>query len=307
MKPRNIYLMIAILMAINIDAVSQPGYFVSGIFSNKVLFNPSQAGIRGAANINMIFKTAMDNSQSGLARELVVNGDVPVSQSAGVGFVLQNQTAGLLRHTLFNFCYAYGIKFREDFKLRFGIGAGFKNVRALTNNSSLETVIGDPNDPALTAYNSIPPSFYNVFSVSANMKNIELQLVAPNLTAALQNKNFQGVDYLQLQGGLSYVKQIGGGNLLNEESSLRVFGGAMMYKQSGTLAMGGIELNANGYLTTNVMYNSSGVMTGGLGVILDKSVQIGLNYSIGGLYSRNIYGGAGVAELHIGYLFKKKN
>lgn len=306
MKWRKTYLLIAWLMTMHNVVIGQTGYFASGIFSNKMLFNPSQAGLRGAGDIHVIFKTAMDNSQSGLAREMVVTGDIPVSQSAGVGLVLQNQSAGLLKQTVFNFCYAYGIKFREDFKLRFGIGAGFKNIRAQTNNSSLESIVGDANDPALTAYNSIPPSFYNVFSVSANMKNIELQLVAPNLTAALQNKSLQRLDYVQFQGGISYTRQIGGGNLLNDESSLRVFGGAMMYKQSGTLAMGGVELNANGYLTANAMYNSTGVMTGGLGVILDKSVQIGINYSIGGLYSRTIYGGAGVAELHVGYLFKKK-
>lgn len=306
MKLRVSIICIALLVAVSATVSGQTGYFASGIFSSKMLFNPAQAGMKGAGDVHLILKTPMDNSQSGLAREMVFTGDIPVSTSAGIGLVLQNQSAGLLKQTVFNFCYAYGIQFKENLKVRFGIGAGFKNVRAQTQNANLGSIVGDPDDPALTAYNSIPPSFYNVFSVSVNTKDLEFQLVVPNLTASLQNKNLKSLDYVQMQGGIGYTKKIGGGNLLNDESSLRAFAGAIKYKESGMVMMGGAELNANGYLTGSVMYNNTGVLTGGLGVIIEKSIQVGINYSVGGLYSRAIYGGAGVAELHVGYLFKKK-
>lgn len=306
MKRKISLLCIVWLVMVSITVSGQTGYFTTGIFSSKMLFNPSQAGLKGTGDLHLILKTPMDNSQSGLAREMVFTGDIPVSESAGVGLVLQNQSAGLLKQTVFNFCYAYGVKVKENLNIRFGIGAGFKNVRAQTQNASLGNIIGDPDDPALTAYNSIPPSFYNVFSVSVTSKQLELQLVAPNLTASLQNKNLKSLDYVQLQGGVGYTKKMGGGNLLNDESSLRVFAGAIKYKESGMIMMGGAELNANGYLTGSLMYNNNGVLTGGLGVIIEKSIQVGINYSVGGLYSRAIYGGAGVAELHVGYLFKKK-
>lgn len=296
----------AALLVLTTCATAQTGYFASGVFSGKMMFNPSQAGMRGVPELHVVLKTPMDNSQSGLAREMVLTGDLPVSESAGIGLVLQNESAGLLKQTVFNFCYAYGIKLKEDFSVRFGIGAGFKNVRTVGDNSNLNTIVGDPNDPALSAYNSIPPSFYNVFSASINLKDLELQVVAPNLTAALQNKNLQTLDYVQLQGGLSYTRKVGGGRLLGEGSAVRVFGGAIKYMQSGVVGIGGVELNANGYLTCNAFYNSTGVITGGLGVIIDQSIQVGVNYSIGGLYSRAIYGGAGVAELHVGYSFRKK-
>ena len=65
-------------------------------------------------------------------------------------------------------------------------------------------------------------------------------------------------------------------------------------------------LSANDFLSANVQYNSSGVITAGIGIPIEKSYNIFVNYSIGGLYSKTIYGGGGVAEIHFNCSFKKK-
>lgn len=283
----------------------QANYFSTSVFNNKVRFNPSQAGMGKGYNFDASIKSSRDNSQVGLPTELAFSADMPVSETAGVGVVFQSQTGGLLKQTLFNFSYAYGIQLKEDLGLRFGIAAGFKNIRAETA-FNLGNVTGDPNDPAISAYNSIPPSFYNAFSVTMHSEHLEVQLVAPNLTAPLQNKNLQSLDYLQLQAGVTYHRQIGGGRLLSEDSYVKLFAGLMKYKQSSSILTGGVLLNANGFLSGNLQYNTAGVITAGIGIPIDKSYNIFVNYSIGGLYSNAIYGGGGVVEVHFNCLFKTK-
>lgn len=287
------------------EATAQTNYFSTSVFNNKVRFNPSQAGMSKGYNFDAALKTPRDNSQSGLPTEFSLSADMPISESAAAGIVFESQTGGLLRQTRLNFCYAYGMKLKENLNLRFGIAAGFKNVRTETA-SNLATIVGDPNDPALSAYNSIPPSFYNAFSFTLYTNDFELQVVAPNLTAAMQNKNLQSLDYLQLQGGLTYTRKVGGGGMLNENSYIKLFAGMMKYKETGSVISGGAMLSANDFLSANVQYNSSGVITAGIGIPIEKTYNIFVNYSIGGLYSKTIYGGGGVAEIHFNCSFKKK-
>jgi hypothetical protein len=284
--------------------ITQTNYFSTSAFYNKVRFNPSQAGLSKDINFDATLKTARDNSQTGLPTEYSFSADMPITESAGIGFVLQSQTGGLLKQTLANFCYAFGIKFKEDLNLRMGIGAGFKTIRADATKDY--GIIGDPNDPALAAYNSIPPSFYSALSLTLTAKDLELQLVAPNLTAALQNKNLQMLDYLMFQAGLTYQQNIGGGNLLNDKSYLKGFAGMMQYKQTGSVFTGGLLLNASDFLSANVQYNTAKVITAGIGIPIENILLININYSIGGLYSKSIYGGGGIAEIHINYTIKKK-
>lgn len=299
-------LIVLVIGGLSVSYVNaQSNYFSTSVFNNKVRFNPSQAGIAKGYNFDGSVKTPRDNSQSGLPTEFAFSADMPVSESAGIGVVFQSQSGGLLKQTIFNFCYAYGIQFKKDLHLRFGIAAGFKNVRAQTS-ANLGNIIGDPNDPAISAYNSIPPSFYNAFSFTLHSENLELQVVAPNLTAGLQNKNLQSMDYLQLQAGATYQRKVGGGRLLSEDSYIKLFAGMMKYKESGSIITGGVLLNANGFLSANLQYNTAGVITAGIGIPIEKTYNIFVNYSIGGLYSKAIYGGGGVAEVHFNCSFKKK-
>ena len=287
------------------ETYAQSNYFSTSVFNNKVRFNPSYAGLAKGYNFDASLKTPRDNSQSGLPTEFALSADMPVSESAAVGLVFQNQTGGLLKQTGFNFCYAYGVQFKKNLNLRFGIAAGFKSVRT-ENSANLGSIVGDQNDPAISAYNSIPPSFYNAFSFTLYSDNLELQVVAPNLTAGLQNKNLQSLDYLQLQAGLTYRHKMGGGKLLNEDSFVKLFAGMMKFKETGSVITGGVMLSANSFLSGNLQYNSSGVITAGIGIPIEKTYNIFINYSVGGLYSKAIYGGGGVAEIHFNCSFKKK-
>jgi hypothetical protein len=304
MKNSKICILALVIILSITNAVAQTGVFTTSTFDNKIQFNPSQAGITNNVNLSMAFKTALDNSQSGLAKEFSFAADLPISESAGIGLVMYNRKGGILKQSLFNLCYSYGIKFKESLKLRFGIGAGFKNIRA--ENDGYENIIGDINDPTLSSYNSIPPSFYSSFSFTLQAKDLELQTVLPNLTAKLQNKNLATLDYPTMQFGLGYKKAIRMGSFFGKDSYIKAFAGMIQYNQTGTIINGGVLVSSTNALAVNLQYNTSGVLTAGLGIPIEKVIHINVNYSLGGLYSRTIYGGSGVTEINVNYSFKKK-
>ena len=297
-------LVISILLTNRVDA--QNNFFSSSVFENRVVFNPSQSGMGESFRINGVFRSPMNNSQPGLAKEYALSADMPISETAGIGMNMTRQSMGILNQSLFNFSYAYGMSFKSGMKLRFGIGAGFRNTRVTESSGPGGQIIGDPGDPTLLAYNSVPPSFFSSFGLTLYTDKLELQLVAPNLTAGLQNKTLQTLDYVMMQGGLGYKLKVGGGKLLGPGSYAKVFAGALMYKETGMLILGGFQVNANNLLSANFIYSTSGIMTVGVGVPIENTAQINLNYSIGGLYSNAIYGGSGLAEIHFMYRFKKR-
>ena len=305
LQAKNKLLMGAICFALHADA--QTNFFSSSLFHNKVVFNPSQAGLGESLRFNGVFRSPMNNSQPGLAKDYAATADMPITETAGVGMVLTKQNVGILNQSLFNFCYAYGMKFKSGMKLRFGIGAGFKNIRVVETGTGSNQIYGDPNDPTLLAYNSGPPSFFSSFGITLYTEKLELQLVQPNLTASLQNKTLQTLDYITTQAGLGYKLKVGGGKgMLGPGSYAKIFAGVLMYKQTGTIINAGLLVNANNLLSVNFIYSTSGIMTVGIGVPIESQAQINLNYSVGGLYSNAIYGGSGVAEVHFSYTFKKK-
>jgi len=287
-----------------VGGYGQTSFFSSSVFYNKVVFNPSQAGLGEALRGDATFRSPMNNSQPGLPKDYAVTADMPVTETAGIGLVLSKQNVGILNQTLFNFCYSYGIKFKSG-NLRMGMGAGFKSSRVVDNAYS--QIFGDPNDPTLLAYNSVPPSFFSSFGLTYYTENLEIQAVMPNLTASLQNKNLQTLDYVTTEAGLTYKKNMGSATgKLGPGSYLKVYLGMIQYKQTGTTINVGFLLNASNTMFFNLIYNTASIITVGVGVPIEGNAQINLNYSVGGLYSNAIYGGSGVAEVHLSYKFKKK-
>ena len=297
-------IILLLLILSSITGYGHTSFFSSSVFYNKVVFNPSQAGLGEALRGDATFRSPMNNSQPGLPKDYAVTADMPVTETAGIGLVLSKQNVGILNQTLFNFCYSYGIKFKSG-NLRMGMGAGFKSSRVVDNAYS--QIFGDPNDPTLLAYNSVPPSFFSSFGLTYYTENLEIQAVMPNLTASLQNKNLQTLDYVTTEAGLTYKKNMGSATgKLGPGSYLKVYLGMIQYKQTGTTINVGFLLNASNTMFFNLIYNTASIITVGVGVPIEGNAQINLNYSVGGLYSNAIYGGSGVAEVHLSYKFKKK-
>lgn len=284
---------------------AQANFFASSVFRNKVSFNPSQVGASGDWRAGLLFKTPINNSQPGLSKEYFISIDGPVSESAGVGLNLLKQNTGILSQTLFHLNYGYSMKVKEKLNLRLGFSGGFKTNRIMRDAFNSGALLGDLSDPALIAFNSAPPSFFSSFGLTLNSEKLELQAVLPNLSAKLQSKTVQ-LDYVMAQAGLTYKHNVSGNSFMGENGYVKVFGGVSMYKQTGTIIIGAVQVSAYDFLTLNAMYNTTSAITAGVGVDIAKNLQIDFNYSVGGLYSRTIYGGAGLSEVHLYYIFNKK-
>jgi type IX secretion system PorP/SprF family membrane protein len=282
-------------------SLAQSNYFASTTFNNKLLFNPSQAGINNNISVNGNVKSPIDNSQGGLAREYAFSVDMPLNEIAGVGVVLRKQSAGLMETVLFNFNYSYALRFRKSAQLRIGISGGFKNARLSTS-----ALIGDPSDPVVLGYNSHPPSLASSFGIVYKSRKLEFQAVLPNLTAKIQNPNLKSLDYEIGQGALAYQFISGKSASSDKMSAIKLSVGGIYYKETGVVAIGGVEWQSSSALNASVQYNSTGIITGEVGLLVQDNMRINLLCSMGGLYSKKIYGGVGVAELHINYNFKKK-
>lgn len=279
---------------------AQSSYFSASTFNNKILFNPSQAGIQDKIIVHGNVKSPIDNSQGGLAREYAFSADMPINELTGAGLVLRKQTSGLMETVLFNFNYSYALKFKNDAQLRMGLSGGFKNARLSTT-----ALIGDPSDPVVLGYNSHPPSLASSFGIVLKTKKIELQAAFPNLTVKIQNPNLKSLDYEIAQGELSYQFLSKKGNSTGN-SSMSFAAGGIYFKETGIIFFGGLQWQSNTVLSASAQYNTTGVITGGVGLNVQDNMRIDLLCSMGGLYSKKIYGGVGIAELHINYNFKKK-
>jgi|GEM_PF-1510073 len=293
------------LLFIHSNSQAQLSQYNSSIFFNKIQFNPSQAGILNHARVNLTVKTPLDNSQPGLSSEYNVTGDMPISETAAIGVTFQQQKSGILKSGHFGFAYAYGMKIKENLNLRLGIGAGLKNKRVTADINSAG-IIGDEGDPALFAYNNSTPVFNSKLSFSLYTKSFEIQGVLPDATSKIQrNTNESLLDQEAGQFAVAYTKEIKNGGFLPDNSVVKVHAGFLKYKQTGSIISAGLLFTANHFISASCVYNSQGIISAWLNIPLEDKLNISFYYSTGGVYSRSIYGGAGVAELHFSYSFKK--
>jgi type IX secretion system PorP/SprF family membrane protein len=294
-----VILIFLVLQFTSLQMNAQMNYFSGSVFDNKLLSNPSQAGKTPYIIINAHVKSPIDNSQPGLAKEYALSADMPISDNAGTGFIILKQSAGLMEINLVSFNYSYGIHFGKSLQLRMGLTGGVKNAKI-----SIANIQGDQNDPVALEYNSHPPSFASSFGMSLYSSKIEFEAVLPNLTINIQNPNLKTIDYEIARGSLGVKFPIGS---LESKKSVNITGGIIYYNTTGMLIIGGVRWIAGKNLMFDALYNSTGIITGGIGINLNEKMKVNIHCSMGGLYSQTIYGGTGLAELRINYNIKKSS
>ncbi|MFN4975920.1 MAG: type IX secretion system membrane protein PorP/SprF, partial [Bacteroidota bacterium] len=77
-----------LFLLLQLPVMAQNNFFSSSVFENKVVFNPSQSGLGGALRLNGVFRSPMNNSQPGLAKEYAASADMPISETAGIGLIM---------------------------------------------------------------------------------------------------------------------------------------------------------------------------------------------------------------------------
>ncbi len=294
------YFILIVLFLFSKSVASQNQIFASGLFYQKNANNPSYAGLEKQWKINSVFKTPLINEQEGLSKEYLVSAYGNIAENAGAGITFTSQSIGLLRQNLLSLNYAYGFKLNNTSNLRLGFAAGFQN-RLLLNSTS--NIVGDINDPAVISYNSNPSSFFSSFGLTYFSNKLEIQAALPNLTSSLSNSNFKSVNFSIAQLGITY-------NILKASSEQRglinskIFAGLNQFKETGSVFFGGLMFSKNNLFDASLIYNSTGIITTGFALPVEKIMLLNINYSFGGVYSKNIYGGGGTLEVCINYNFK---
>lgn len=302
MMKRLIFYMLFLLIGVTKNSSGQSDIFSNNLFNNRLFINPAFAGSSDRWKGDFLLRTPMNNSQKGLATSFMLTVDGPVRDNAAIGFNVSSTKAGLLSNSIASFNYAYAIKFKEDLNLRLGISAGFNSYRIDRGLLDNPNIIGDANDPLLANFNNIPPAFLGGFGASLKFKKMNFFASVPNINGFFQ-KGDAANEYIQLAGGAEYVFEEPG--FLPDGSQIQTSILAIQYKSQGTVITGGVQVSFGDLISSNAMYSSNGVISAGLGIPLER-VSFFINYSIGGLYSKNIYGGSGVTELMIRYNFKNR-
>ena len=298
MKRISIYLLFVLILTSK-EGFGQSEIFSNNLFNNRLFINPAFAGSSDNWKGDFLLRTPMNNSQKGLATSFLLTLDGPIKENAAIGFNVSSTKAGLLTNTIASFNYGYAINFKEDVALRLGISAGFNSYRVDNGEGG---IIGEVADPLIANYNNVPPSFLAGFGASFKLRNINLYASLPNVNGLFQKENAVVNESIQLAGGAEYVFE----NLvfLPNGSTLQASILALQYRSQGTVVQGGLQVSFANLISANGMYSTNGVISAGAGIPLNK-ISFYINYSIGGIYSKNIYGGSGVTELMIRYNFKK--
>jgi hypothetical protein len=312
MTKSNIFLNILLLLALNICKVHAQSNRLDNIFfRGNLIVNPSLPNVDNETNVNLLFKSPMNNSVPGLQKSTGFNINTSFSDKDFGGISILKQTSGFLVKQYYLASYALDIRLTEKFYLRNGLAFGFRdlNLDQSIFTQSYSINYGNENDPAILAYTNKPPVFYSSWGTTLYTKKFDMQLVIPNVVNYFQNKDSSYEDIL-LQFGMGYQMPINFNSIIGDGGSLKLqfayMKNRLAYQTANIISLGA-KINTAQGISGELCYSNTGAINVGFGAdILDK-YGITLNYIIGGLNSSLIYGGSG--QILFGFNFKmpKKN
>lgn len=176
-------------------------------FQNQFLGNPAMAGTKGL-NIDFGFRKQWSNIPgSPLIQNLAA--DYPITNKAGIGFIIKNEKSGLFNRTRTVGSYAYHLRLKgsqssftddRDNTLSFGISLGMFSDRIQNN-----TINGDMDDADLADYNLRETYFDGDFGIAYTDGALNIQVAFPNLKGTLKRDlNLGRADRAIFYSSLSY-------------------------------------------------------------------------------------------------------
>lgn len=194
-----------IILLSAIDVKAQLTNIQSAFFQNQYLVNPAMAGIEQGLNLNMNYHQQW-LSTPGSPKLTTFTADYNSGNKVGLGLNIYNDKAGLISRTRVMGTYAYHLTLNDKGdKLNFGASIGIND--AYIDESS---IIGDPNDLALSEFNK--HGFYadGDIGVSYTSNKFNAQIAIPNLKRVFFKRATDDVDVeaSNFYGALSYKWQL---------------------------------------------------------------------------------------------------
>lgn len=296
-----------ILMTAHFSTYSQGERFRNGLFYSELINNPSLPGVESNLNANLAFKSPMNNSTAGLQKDVAFEANGPLGEGTSGGVFFIKQSAGILSKQYMLLNYATDIKISSNLHFKTGVAFGFRNISLDQEviSQSYSSFFGNASDPVVLAYASKPPTFFASLGLTFFTKNLDVQLVAPNLSNYFKSADSSAFEDKPIHVGLGYLIPFRHNRLLGDNSVLKIQVGysknLLSYQQQNTIQAGATLSTSQG-VSMEFFYNTSGAMNGGIGFDISEKYSVHINYLMGGVNSSIIYGNSGQAIL--GFRFK---
>ncbi|GCC53028.1 hypothetical protein SanaruYs_32690 [Chryseotalea sanaruensis] len=292
-------LFILIILSIGKSSLGQNNANFTQFFVNPYALNPSFAGADGQKVLSLAYrKQWLGFNESPSAINLSYHS--PAKAGLNVGFLLNNETRGLLSHTGFMGSVAYELDFGDHRYIRFGLSTG-----AAMNKIDLNKL--DDNlitDPALA--NALDNNFTLLGNagVSFHLKNTHIGFVLPSLFAPtyVSTKSFTVEEVKPLQALIVHAS-----NRFYFSNYKHVFEPYLVYRiNSGLPAQ--LEAAAVVHLNHTIWFGTSykqdfGVSALG-GIKLNKLLALGASFSFNNMGASDLSSPS--FELQMSYLLGPK-
>ena len=263
-------------------------------FDNQYLANPAMAGIENGLNLNLGYQ-AQWTSLPGSPKLGNFSADYNSGNRVGLGFMVNNDDAGLISRTRIMATYAYHLPVSENHKLNFGLSAGINDAYI-----DYSKVNGDQGDPAVELFNQRRVYFDGDLGISYTGSGINLQAALPNIGSEIFNTTGTNldVDRATFFTSASYKFALSADNDLYSLEPKVVYRGIKGFQNiadiGGNLSFNEFNLNLFALYHTNqsatagvglglsqirIMFSYT-YNTGQLGVYGNDTVEFGLKYMI---------------------------
>lgn len=267
MNKRSLLCLGILFTTISQYAVAQLNPLGAQYYNNQYLANPAFAGTSEGLKLNGAYRKLW----SGIP-------GAPTTQSftadygfkkVGVGINVNNETAGLLKHTRALATYAYHIPFnKEGTRLSFGLSLGLLNQRV-----DYDGINGNPDDIAVGEYgdrNYFDGDFGTAFTVGG----LTLQAAVPNLKSFFKKDDIKVADVVTFFSAASYRIPLNNGMELEPKLAYRgVKGFENLFDVGTQFSLAEKKFMLMGF------YHSNESATFGFGVDLKK------RYLLSGMYT----------------------
>jgi hypothetical protein len=296
-----------ILVILSHSTDAQVERFRNGLFNAELINNASLPGVDSDMNANLMFKSPMDNSTAGLQKDVAFDLNGPLGEGTSGGIFFLKQSAGILSKQYMLLNYANDIKLKTNLHVKMGVAFGFRNISLDQEviSQSYSSFFGNASDPVLLSYASKPPTFYTNLGITVFSKNVDLQVVLPNLSNYFKVADSSAFEDKPLHIGMGYQIPFRNNRLLGNNSILKLQVGFsknfLGYTEQNTI-LAGATLSTSQGLSIEFFYNTKGAMNCGVGFDISDKYNVHINYLLGGANSSVIYGSSGQAIL--GFRFK---
>ncbi len=272
-------IMVAVLLFLSIcqlqaTAQQQMDNSMSQYYQNRMLWNPGFTGADG--NKIYAFQNRSWVGFDGAPVLSAVSGEILFGANSAAGLQIVSDVTGILKRTNGLFNYAYRIKLTPVSQLRIGITLSMSSDRLGLNYDAQSG--GDP-----LLYNNI---------------NSSVQFDG-NLGLVYTNKQFTfGASFFRLRDNLS-VKSEGNANLafaqfggmyalaISDKAQLKPLAMLRLYKTTDAIFDLGMQFEYNKLLQTMLVYQTSGNIRAGAGVLLNQTIEANFFYNTNSKVTNN--------------------